>query len=215
MRSFVCASVVTAAISISAAAVGQTVSPPSPAAAPPSGSSASPAVVVAGTVVDIQIVDAISSKVVKRGDTFAIRLASPILLGDKVVVPAGTPGIGQVVDVAPSGALGKPAKLLLAARYLDFNGTHLPLHTMRLYVEGQDNTAAIFAVSFVPYVGILGAFAHGGEIEIPAGAKALAKLAADVSATGAPPAAPEIAAAPASQLPPPAPGKADEKGKTP
>jgi len=213
MRQLWCAAVLTAAIGVNATAFAQ--SPPAPLSAPALPAAPAPAIVPAGTIVTIKIVDAVSTRTVKRGDTFAIRLAAPILLGDKLVVPVGTPGIGQVVDAAPSGALGKPAKLLLAARYLDFNGSHLPLHTMRLFVEGQDNTAAIFAVSFVPYVGVLGAFAHGGEIEIPAGTEALAKLAADVPATQAAAEPPNVVASTAPQPAPAVTGNADEKGKTP
>jgi hypothetical protein len=146
--------------------------------------------VASGTPVDIEIAETISSKVIKRGDKFALRLAYPIMLDGKVVVPAGVTGVGQVVDVAPSGALGRPAKLLLAARYLDFSGRQIPLRTLQLGRGGTDNSDAVMAAGFVPYVGLLAMFMHGGEIEIPVGWRAQAKLAADLDAPApAPPAA--------------------------
>ena len=137
--------------------------------------------VAAGAVVDIEVTELISSKVHKIGDKFALKLAYPILLDGKVVVPAGTTGVGQVIDAAPAGALGRPAKLLLAARYtLDFNGAQIKLRTLQLGRVGVDNGDTIMAMSFVPVVGLASMFMHGGEIEIPVGTRAQAKLVADL-----------------------------------
>jgi hypothetical protein len=178
------------------------VAAPAPAAAPATTPMAAPGVphVPAGTPVNIELAEALSSKVLKRGDKFALRLAYPIVLDGKVIVPAGVTGVGQVVDVAASGALGRPAKLLLAARYLDFNGKQIPLRTLQLGRAGADNSDTIMAAGFVPYVGMLAMFMHGGEIEIPAGWRAQAKLAADIEA---PPPAPDAGAAPATPSTPP------------
>ena len=136
--------------------------------------------VPAGTVVFVEINETVGSKVFKRGDKFNLRLAAPILLEGRVVVPAGVTGVGQVIDAAPSGALGKPAKLLVAARYLDLNGAQIPLRSLQLGRAGVDNTNAIMAASFVPYVGLLAMFMHGGEIDIPTGTLGQAKLAVDL-----------------------------------
>jgi len=179
-----------------ASAQPQPTAPPGVAAPPIStvaGDAAQPHV-AAGTPVAIELAELVSSKTHKRGDNFALRLALPILLDGKVVVPAGTTGVGQVVDAAASGPLGRPAKLLLAARYLDFNGGQIPLRGLQLGRAGKDKSDTVMAVSFAPYVGVLGLFMHGGEIEIPAGQRAQAKLAADLSppsppATPAPPGA--------------------------
>lgn len=143
----------------------------------------SPPRVHAGTPLIIEITETISSKTIKRGDKFTLKLAAPIVLDDRVIVPAGVTGVGQVIDAAPSGALGKPAKLLLAARYIDFNGGQIPLRTLQLGKVGTDKTNTILAISFVPYVGLLGLFMHGGEIEIPAGTIAQVKLVADLDAS--------------------------------
>ena len=129
----------------------------------------------------------ISSKVHKIGDTFTLRLAYPILLDGHIVVPAGTAGVGQIVDAAPAGALGRPAKLLLAARYLDFNGAQIKLRTFQLGRVGVDNSGAIQAMSFVPYVGMAAMFMHGGDVEIPVGTRGQAKLVADLDAPAAAP----------------------------
>jgi hypothetical protein len=161
-------------------AAAQTEPAAAPAAAPPADPGRPH--VASGTPVDIELAELVSSKTHKRGDKFALRLALPIVLDGRIVVPAGVTGVGQVVDAASSGPLGRPAKLLLAARYLDFNGGQIPLRTLQLGRAGTDNSNAVMAASFIPYVGLLGLFVHGGEIEIPAGQRAQAKLAADLDA---------------------------------
>lgn len=176
-----------------------------PAAATPDASPAPPAnVVPAGTPIMLELTEAVSTKTLKSGDMFPLRLALPIELDGRVIVPRGAPGEGQVVDAAPSGALGKPAKLVLAARYINVNGTRLNLRGFRMGGVGRDNSNAIMAASFVPYVGVLAMFAHGGQIEIPAGSLGQAKLVADLPA----PPAPASAAGPQAPVQPAPPASA-------
>jgi hypothetical protein len=171
-----------AALSLACAAFPAAAQPAEPTSAAEAPAPAAPnrPHVAAGTPIYIEVAESLGSKVRKRGDKFALRLVSPITLDGRVIVPAGTTGVGQVVDAAPSGALGKPAKLLVAARYLDLNGAQLPLKGLQLGRAGVDNTNTIMAASFVPYVGLLAMFMHGGEIDIPAGTLGQAKLAADL-----------------------------------
>jgi len=178
----------------SQAAPGDVAPSPRDVKAPPLSAPAAD-FVAEGTLVLIELAEPVSSRTIKRGDMFKIRLAAPVKLGDRTVIPAGVSGMGQVVDAAPSGTLGRPAKLLLAARYLDVDGTQVRLRAMQLGRVGTDETGVVLATSFIPYVGFLGAFLHGGEIEIPAGTPASAKLAADV------PAAPPTAAPPGEAPP--------------
>jgi hypothetical protein len=181
---------------------------PAMAALPIAASQPAPASLAsAGTIVIIELPQAVSSKTQKAGDTFPIRLASAVTAGAVVLIPAGTMGVGEIVDAAPSGALGRPAKLVLAARYLEHDGVRTPLRAMKLGAVGKDKSDEVMAIAFVPYVGILGAFLHGGEIEIPAGTYASAKLAAAVPAPStsapAPAPAPDTTVAATAIAPPP------------
>jgi hypothetical protein len=171
-----------ALVLVGSPASAQIPAPPGPITAPPAAQAAAPA----GTVIEIEIVNALSSSTAKRGDYFPIRLCQPIVEGDKILVRAGATGEGQVVDAAPSGALGKPAKMVLAARYLEIDGHQVRLKAMRLGGAGADKTSQILAENLIPYVGILFDFQHGGEFEIPAGTRALAKLAEDLSSSPPP-----------------------------
>lgn len=129
------------------------------------------------TLVDIEIAEPVSTRAQRQGDMFAIRLAEPIRLNGQILVPAGVAGQGQIVDAGRAGMLGKPAKLVLAARYLDWNGRRIPLRAFRWSATGVDRDGAVMVLSFVPYAGVLSIFIHGGEIDIPVGARAQAKLA--------------------------------------
>jgi hypothetical protein len=69
--------------------------------------------------------------------------------------------------------------LLLAARYLEVDGRQIPLRGFRMGGAGKDNTTGALAASMA--VGPFAQFIHGREIEIPSGARASAKLAADTA----------------------------------
>ena len=60
------------------------------------------------------------------------------------MVPAGTPGVGEVVHAERARFGGKAGELILAARYLDFQGTRIPLRTLRFGAQqGRDNSGTI------------------------------------------------------------------------
>ena len=140
----------------------------------------------AGSLVTIELVEAVSSATAKRGDTFAIRLAKPIVVGEAVVVPAGTLGRGEVIDAA-SGAPklmkpAKPSKLILAARYLEFDGSRIPLRGFHLSAAeiNSSDTISIFGGGGVAY----SRTAASREAVVPAGALGEAKLSVDVDLAG-------------------------------
>jgi hypothetical protein len=145
--------------------------------------------IAAGTPVELEIVDPLSSADRKRGDRFAIRLHTALRRGDAIVIPAGTVGVGEIVHGERSRGGGKPGELLLAARYLELDGVQVPLRALKFGGQGQDKTNAALGTAFV--LGPFAHFIHGREIEIPAGTVVTAKLAQDlpIAASTAPTAA--------------------------
>lgn len=153
------------------------------------------------TPVRLAISNPIASNAVTIGQTFAFALAEPILLDGGRSIPAGTPGQGQIVHAARSGMAGKAGELVLAARYLDYHGVRIPLRSMRFGTVGKDQTGtanaiAIGAAVVAPIAGVFALAITGGEVRIPAGAIAEAKVSADTQvdagqlAVPAPPSAP-------------------------
>ena len=142
----------------------------------------------AGSAVELEIVEPISSKRHKKGDHFALRLVTALTVGSDVYVPAGTIGTGEVIHASPSRAGGKPGELLLAARQLGaVDGRRIGLRAMKLSARGKDTSTA--AITTAMLIGPVAMFVHGSEIEIPAGTRAMAKLAQDAALNAPQPAA--------------------------
>ncbi len=130
-----------------------------------------------GTEVRIRIDDRIGSKLSHPGDVFHISLAAPIVVDGSALVPAGTKGSGQVVHAAKAGFGGAAGELILAARFLDFEGRHIDLRSLRFGRTGDDNTAEAIAIGAT--IGVLGLLVKGGNLTVEPGTVANAKIARD------------------------------------
>lgn len=148
------------------------------------GQPVSPVRIPATTPVDIEIMEPLSSKTAQMDATFPIRVAVPVIVDGRELIPAGTTGMGQVIHAAKSGGGGKAGELLLAARYVEINGVRVPLRRFKLGTSGAQKADEAFAVGFVVPFGQL--LVKGKEIEFPAGTRANAIVAADTELTAAP-----------------------------
>jgi hypothetical protein len=136
--------------------------------------------VAAGTQVEVELVDPLSSTTSKLGDRFAIRLAQPISSQGVDLIAPGATGQGEVIDVARAGMGGRQGKLIISARYLDLNGKQVRIRGMTLLASGKSRVDLATGVLLVPYAGVAAVFIQGGEIQIPAGARATVRLAEDL-----------------------------------
>jgi hypothetical protein len=139
----------------------------------------------AGTAVEVALAEPLSTRTTRTGDTFALRLAAPLIVQGRVVLPAGTPGMGEVVESSRPGMGGKAAKLVLAARYLTRHGRRIPLDGLQLSAAGKSRTMTARAVgltglAFAP-LGFVGLAVEGGQVDFPEGVKASAQLAQAVT----------------------------------
>lgn len=134
----------------------------------------------AGTLVELQILDTVNSRTAKQGDRVRIRLAMPLVIDGHVVLPAGLDGEAEVIHAERSRGGGKPGELLLAARFLRTPaGADVALKAMTLGGSGKNNGAGALGVALV--AGPFGMLVRGGELEIPPGTAAHAKLGAPVT----------------------------------
>ncbi|HVY34338.1 MAG TPA: hypothetical protein VG960_07930, partial [Caulobacteraceae bacterium] len=140
--------------------------------------------VPAGAVVQVELAQEVGTRTQKAGDTFALRLAAPLIVNGRVVLPAGAPGVGQVVQASGPGMGGKAAKLVLAADYLVKGGRRIPLEGLRLAAQGKGNVEAaeVIGISGIVLgpIGFVGMAVRGGNVDFPQGTKAMAKLTDDV-----------------------------------
>ncbi len=132
------------------------------------------------TPVFLTIDEPLDSDKVRIGQSFKLSLSHPLHVADGLIIPAGTPGAGEVVHAAKSRAMGKAGELVLAARYLDYQGTRIALRSLRYgRGQGKDNVGTAVIVGFAVSA-LITPFITGGEVRIPAGADVSAKVAADV-----------------------------------
>lgn len=163
---------------------------PAPDAAPPAATAACADCVVVPpmTPVQLQLMTTLGSAVSKTGDTFPFRLAHPIYVNGKPVIPAGATGLGEVVHAKKSGGAGAAGELVLAARYLEIDGRRLRLRSLQTEQSGESriDTAMIASTAAL---GLFGFLIKGGKLTIAEGSIVQAKTAEPFSLT-APLAAP-------------------------
>ena len=141
----------------------------------------------ARTPIEIEILDTINSKANQTGQNFSFRLAAPLTVEGRVVLPAGTPGVGEVVHAERARFGGRAGELILAARYLDFQGNRIALRTLRFGAQaGRDSSGTINNVNLalaatVPALSLIAFMIAGGEVNVPAGTHASAQIAAEIS----------------------------------
>jgi hypothetical protein len=185
---------------------------PSAAAAPQAEAIAAPATTIripAGTVVIVELAEALSSRTAQQEQLFGLRLAQPLIIDGREVAPAGALGGGEVIDAAHSAFGGRQGRLTISGRFVEIGGQRVRIRGMQLIAAGEDRAEQALGVSMVPVVGMAAIFMHGGEVEIPAGARAGARIAVDVdipigalptaSAPEAPEASPEAQTSPEAQ----------------
>jgi hypothetical protein len=136
--------------------------------------------VPAGSVLQVELAETVGTAKQKTGDRFALRLAAPLIVNGRVLLRAGTPGVGEVVQASGPGLGGKAAKLVLAADYLTLGARTVPLDGLQLAAAGKGNVTAAEVIGLSGIVlgpiGFVGMAVQGGNVDFPAGTKAMAKV---------------------------------------
>lgn len=120
----------------------------------------------ANTEVILAVNSEVTSTTHRAGDTFTLSVAQDVRIGDHVVIPRGTRAVGEITWRTGRGAFGKSGKMNIALRYIDLDGTRIPVEgTFRQ--EGEGNTLA--TVGGVILAGVFAGFITGSRARIPAG----------------------------------------------
>jgi hypothetical protein len=138
-----------------------------------------------GAPIRIELTDTVSTKVQKAGDTFPIRVSEPLVIKGRIVIAAGAPGVGVVIDASKPGLGGKAAKIVLAAEYVTQGGVRVPLRGLQIAQAGRGyaNTAqavGLGGIGFAP-LGFAAMAIHGGDVVLPPGTSGMAKVSARVT----------------------------------
>jgi len=136
---------------------------------------AAPAVVLpANTEIVMSMNDEVTTKgkTWSEGDTFNLSVVQDVMLGDYVVIPRGSRGVGRITWLTSKGAFGKSGKMDVEMEYVEVGGRRIDLDgTYRQ--EGEGNTVA--TIGGVLLAGVFAGFVTGKSGRIPKGRELTAR----------------------------------------
>lgn len=155
---------------VAAAALGgASVAPPAPAtnAVIVQSQAAEASLTVArGAKVQLMVINEVSTKVAKPGDRFLLRVSTPVLVGDRVIVPAGSSAYGEVISATESGIAGRSGKLATRLLHLEHAGNQIKLSGEPGGAGQGGNLQIVLAtLALTPW----GLFARGNNAKLKAG----------------------------------------------
>ncbi len=141
---------------------------PAPAAAPAKPAPPPPpppVTLAAGTRLSVRTLDPIDTSKNQLGDTFRATLNSPLVVGDKVVVPEGVQVEGRIAELKSAGRFSGRSELAIELSELIVNGKSYPIETDQFTREGSSRGKATAAkVGGGAVIGaIIGGLAGGGK----------------------------------------------------
>lgn len=147
----------------------------------------------AGTSVPLKMSEVLSTKgkKLKVGQRFQLETAENVTVDGNVVIPAGSPAVGEITEVRNKGMWGKSGRINARVLYVRANGRQIRM-TGSLDDKGTTGTAGVVgAVALLP---IAGFFMTGTSAEIPLGAPVNAFVDEDISVAVVPASAPMVVA---------------------
>ena len=115
-------------------------------------------VLPAGTAVAVILESALSTRNAQPGDRFHARIAAPVRVHGRVVIPRGADVEGHVASSDPSGTGLRPGRMQLTYELVRFDGRAYGLNSRSRVYEGASSEPAGWPT------------AHGPEMEFDAGA---------------------------------------------
>ncbi|MFM5924584.1 MAG: hypothetical protein ACKOPG_10415 [Novosphingobium sp.] len=141
------------AVSFSVPALGQAAIGPAPAP-PVAPLENSTAYLRTGTEVPLKLSEDLTTKhkALKVGQRFRMEVSEPVFVNGVVVIPAGSPAIGEITDVRNKGMWGKSGHFTGQIRYVTVNGRQIRLTGTfdDKGTAGGIGATAVSAVVFLP-----------------------------------------------------------------
>lgn len=162
-----------------------------PIAAPATGN----AVLRTGTQVPLRLLEQLDTggKKLRPGQVFRMETAAPVMVDGMMVVPTGTPAIGEITDVRNKGMWGKSGRLAARVVSMNLNGRQIRL-TGTFDDKGKSGGVGAVAVSALVFLPA-GFFMTGKSAVVPIGTTVSGFVDEDVQLTMAA-AAPMVVAVP-------------------
>jgi hypothetical protein len=124
-----------------------------------------PIIVEAGTPIRVTVDQSVSSKTSNPGDHFDASLATPVTVGEKVVIPSGARARGTVTDAKSAGKFKGNAELSVTLDSITVNGQSYAVRTTSVTEsgKGRGKRTAVGAGGGAAVGALIGALAGGGK----------------------------------------------------
>ena len=183
-----CAFAATVASAQTTTTTAPTVTTPTAAAAPMADAMAkpvaAPVVLPAGTSVMFVMNKAMASderdkikgekklpkdkkRITNKGETFNMTVVQDVRAGEQIVIPKGSLGFGEVIEVSGRGGFGKSGKINIRMNYVEVGSNKYALTGEHLQ-KGKGRGGAAVAGTIIAGA-IAGAFIKGDDADIPMG----------------------------------------------
>jgi hypothetical protein len=142
-----------------------------------------------GTEVMVATLEELNSKTSRVGDRVRMEVIEAVSLHGQVVIPAGTPAVGEVTLVKKKGMWGKSGKLEFKPLFIKMGDRQIRISANAIRDKGKAGTAGVVAsVAFLPLAGFL---VTGTSANIPPHTNVAAQLDEDLPIVFAAPVAPQ------------------------
>jgi hypothetical protein len=145
---------------------------------------AAPAILAAGTSVMFTMDKALASderdkikgekklpkdkrRLTNKGETFTMTVVQDVRAGDQIVIPKGSRGLGEVIEVGGRGGFGKSGKINIKMNHVEVGSNKYAL-TGEYLQKGKGRGGAAVAGTIIAGA-IAGAFIKGDDADIPMG----------------------------------------------
>ena len=148
-----------------------------------------------GTEIQLKLEEPLTTegKKLRVGQHFRLSVIEPVIVAGQIVIPVGSPAMGEITEVRNKGMWGKSGHLTATLLNVSVNGRQIRL-SGTFDDKGVTGTAGVVAaVAFVPVVGF---FTTGTSAKIAAGSQVKGFIGEDVPLVFA-----EAVAAPAISVP--------------
>lgn len=128
---------------------------------------AQPAAVLArDTPVALAVVDMLNSQARLQGDRFALTVTEDVTVAGQVVIPRGTPGVGEIVELDRKASYGRNGRIRVRPLYVELGARRLPLAGEPSTVE-RGRAGEAWGQAALGALG--GFFVTGRSAELPSG----------------------------------------------
>lgn len=102
-----------------------------------------------GTVVPVELLDAVSTKTAQVGQSIKFRVLKDIIVANRLLIEAGTIALGEVTEIKEKGAIGKSGSVgIKVSRVTAVDGTLITLEGSK-YSEGEKQEGASIALAII------------------------------------------------------------------